>query len=32
MTKKRPQVALVYDFDGTLSPGNMQKNTKKLKD
>ena len=24
MTKKRPQVALVYDFDGTLSPGNMQ--------
>ena len=24
MAKKRPQVALVYDFDGTLSPGNMQ--------
>lgn len=24
MAKKKPQVALVYDFDGTLSPGNMQ--------
>ncbi len=24
MAKKRPQVALIYDFDGTLSPGNMQ--------
>ena len=24
MTKKKPIVALVYDFDGTLSPGNMQ--------
>ena len=24
MAKKRPQVALVYDFDVTLSPGNMQ--------
>lgn len=24
MAKKRPKVALVYDFDGTLSPGNMQ--------
>ncbi|NMB36882.1 MAG: haloacid dehalogenase-like hydrolase [Bacteroidales bacterium] len=24
MTKKQPIVALVYDFDGTLSPGNMQ--------
>lgn len=24
MTKKRPIVALIYDFDGTLSPGNMQ--------
>ena len=24
MAKKRPIVALIYDFDGTLSPGNMQ--------
>lgn len=24
MTKKRPTVAMIYDFDGTLSPGNMQ--------
>ena len=24
MTKKKPTVAIIYDFDGTLSPGNMQ--------
>lgn len=24
MNKKKPIVALIYDFDGTLSPGNMQ--------
>lgn len=24
MAKKKPIVALIYDFDGTLSPGNMQ--------
>ena len=24
MTKTKPIVALIYDFDGTLAPGNMQ--------
>ena len=24
MTQKKPIVALIYDYDGTLSPGNMQ--------
>lgn len=24
MPKKKPIVALIYDFDGTLPPGNMQ--------
>jgi hypothetical protein len=24
MTAKRPIIAFIYDFDGTLSPGNMQ--------
>ena len=24
MVQKKPIVALVYDYDGTLSPGNMQ--------
>lgn len=24
MAKAKPIVALIYDFDGTLSPGNMQ--------
>jgi hypothetical protein len=24
MSRKKPSVAICYDFDGTLSPGNMQ--------
>ncbi|NLP23373.1 MAG: haloacid dehalogenase-like hydrolase, partial [Syntrophomonadaceae bacterium] len=24
MSKKKPRMAICYDFDGTLAPGNMQ--------